>query len=99
RDLPDLPFPYTTLFRSGWLALVAVILFSGSVAQMRLLADDESGAKPAPAPKAEAEKKMKAYEDAVRQADVAKEKARAQMEKAQQDRKSTRLNSSHRTSS
>jgi hypothetical protein len=78
--------------RAGWLALVAVILFSGLVAQTRLLADDESDGKPAP--KAEAEMKLKqwkeqvaqqaadAQEKAQREMDVAKEKMQAQLEKA-----------------
>src|SRR5215813_10242437 len=81
--------------RAGWLGLVAVILLSGSVAQTRLLADDESEAKPAP--KEEAEKKLKEWRDnpvrqprdaqekAQRDLDAAGEKARAQMEKARQE--------------
>jgi len=74
--------------RVGWLGLVGVILFSGAVAQSRLLADDSPDQ---PAPKAEAEKKLKEWHDqAAKQAADAQEKARAQMEKAQQEMEKAR---------
>src|SRR5262245_57613546 len=69
--------------RAGWLGLVAVILFSGVVAQTRLLAADDADDQPSAAPK-EAEQKIKGALEKMRAAEV-QEKARAKMEKAQQE--------------
>ena len=77
--------------RVGWLALVAVILFSGAVAQTRLLAADDAQDQSSPGSKADIDKKMKenlqlkTHEKEQRDVEAAKEKVRAQMEQTQQD--------------